>query len=278
MSSAEFPPHQPGGSPCWLHLHTSGDRRLTTYHAHRDPDEVLDNGRLQGNLGAPGVQLRLWAQPACPAPPWLGAAGRRRALTGGRGAHARSGGGKSSRSTGSRRARGAAPRSRGARAIRPGAAGPAGPLRAAAPYSLRSAPAPPPAPFVLNSPRRAGGRGLGGGGKGAAARVGAWGPGDPVLTRGGPSLWSEAWGWVTLARWRCSGPQFPQCAAGSLREVAVHASRSLPASLEGASPAGLPGRAWPPTCWPMTGGCPRGQVTPQSPAEKRNSKMCPRGN
>lgn len=81
---------------------------------------------------------------------------RRRALTGGRGAHASSGGGgKSRRSRGSSRARGAAPRSRVARAIRPGAAGPAGPLRATAPYSLRSAPAPPPAPFVLNSPRRA---------------------------------------------------------------------------------------------------------------------------
>lgn len=152
----------------------------------------MDNGRLQGHLGAPWVQLRLGGGrrgPArVPGTPWPGAAGRRRALTGGRGAHASSGGGQSSRSRGSRRARGAAPRSRAARAIRPGAAGPAGPLRAAAPYSLRPAPAPPPAPFVLNSPRRDRGRRDGGGGKGTAGRLGARGPGDPGLIRGGPSL------------------------------------------------------------------------------------------
>lgn len=92
----------------------------------------------------PWVQLGHWAQPACPTPPRRGAVDRRRALTGGRGAQASSGGGGSSNSaSGSRRARRTAPRSRVARAIRPGAAGPAGPRRAAAPYSLRPAPGPP---------------------------------------------------------------------------------------------------------------------------------------
>ena len=113
-----------------------------------------------------------------------GGAGGRRALTGGRGARASSsgGGGSSSSSrSGSRRAREAAPRSPAARAIRPGAAGPAGLPPAAAPYSLRPAPAPAPPPaFVLHSPRARGqGRGV--------AR-----PADPVLPGAGRAAVSEA--------------------------------------------------------------------------------------
>lgn len=101
-------------------------------------------GRSRPPRAPPWVRLGHWAQPACPAPPRRGAADRRRALTGGRGAQASSGGGGSSNSSsGSRRVRRTAPRSRAARAIRPGAAGPAGPRRATAPYSLRPAPVPP---------------------------------------------------------------------------------------------------------------------------------------
>lgn len=128
-----------------------------------------------------------WVQPACPAPLNWGPP-----LTGGRGARASSGGGgnsSSNSSSGSRRARGAALRSPVARAIRPGAAGPAGPRRP--PPLIASAPPPAvrpaPAPFVLLSPR-ARGQG-GGGGQGGLARRGPTQRSRP--SRGEPGLWSQ---------------------------------------------------------------------------------------